>query len=114
VRWRFREGPSLPRRIEDTYLIKDCLWGLAGVADAKGQSSRVIRLWRIAVALDEAVGLLTPDFQPLRRPLASTVRARLNADAVQAELAKGRATTLDQAIAYGLEGVGDSKEPASR
>jgi hypothetical protein len=54
----FREGPSLPRRIEDTYLIKDCLWGLAGVADAKGQSSRVIRLWGIAVALDEAVGLL--------------------------------------------------------
>ena len=31
----FEESLTLANRTEDTYLIKDCLWGLAGVADAK-------------------------------------------------------------------------------
>jgi predicted ATPase/class 3 adenylate cyclase len=110
----FAESLTLAQGTEDTYLIKDCLWGLAGVADAKGQTSRLLRLWAIAAALDEAVRLLTPDFQPLRRRLGLAVRARLSPDAVEAELAKGRATSLDEAVAYALEGVGDSEEPASR
>jgi predicted ATPase/class 3 adenylate cyclase len=110
----FMESLTLAQGTEDTYLIKDCLWGLAGVADAKGQTSRLLRLWAIAAALDEAARLFTPDFQPLRRRLGSTVRARLSVDAVEAELAKGRATSLDEAVAYALEGVGDSEEPASR
>jgi predicted ATPase/class 3 adenylate cyclase len=110
----FKESLTLAQGTEDTYLIKDCLWGLAGVADAKGQTSRLLRLWAIAAALDEAVRLFTPDFQPLRRRLGSTVRARLSADAVKAELAKGRATNLDEAVAYALEGVADSEDPASR
>jgi predicted ATPase/class 3 adenylate cyclase len=110
----FEEALTLAKRTEDTYVIKDCLWGLAGVADAKGQSSRLVRLWAVAVALDEAVRLLTPDVQPLRRRLGSTVRARLNADAVEAELAKGRAANLDEVVAYALGGVGDLQEPASR
>jgi len=88
--------------------------GPGRVADAKGQSSRVVRLWAIAAALDETVGLLTPDFQPLRGRLESTVRARHGPDAVQAELAKGRVTSLDQAVAYALEGIYDSEEPARR
>jgi predicted ATPase/class 3 adenylate cyclase len=107
------EGLTLAQRTEDTYLIRDCLWGLAGVADGKDQASRVVRLWAIATALDEEVGILAPDLQPLRRRLGFAVRARLDADAFQAELAKGRATSLDEAVAYALEGVGDSKEPAS-
>jgi predicted ATPase/class 3 adenylate cyclase len=110
----FAESLTLAQTTEDTYLIKDCLWGLAGVADAKGQTSRCLRLWAVAAALDEAVRLLTPDFQPLRRRLGSAVRARLSPDAIEAELAKGRATSLDQAVAYALEGVGDSQDPASR
>jgi predicted ATPase len=110
----FEEALTLAKRTEDIYVVKDCLWGLAGVADAKGQSSRLVRLWAVAVALDEAVALLTPDFQPLRRRLGSSVRARLNADAFEAELAKGRATSLDQAVAYALQGVGGFEEPASR
>jgi hypothetical protein len=88
--------------------------GPGGVADAKGQTSRLLRLWAVAAALDEAVRLLTPDFQPLRRRLGSAVHARLSPDAVEAELAKGRATSLDEAVAYALEGVGGSEEPASR
>jgi hypothetical protein len=110
----FEESLTLAQGTEDTYLIKDCLWGLAGVADAKGQSSRLVRLWAVAVALDEAVGLLTPDFQPLRRRLGFAVRAQLSAEAIDAELAKGRATSLNEAVAYALEGVGGFEEPASR
>jgi predicted ATPase/class 3 adenylate cyclase len=110
----FEESLTLTRRTEDTYLIKDCLWGLAGVADAKGQASRLVRLWAIAVALDEAVGLDTPDFQPLRKRLGAAIRARLNPAAIEAELAKGRGTSRNEAVAYALEGVGDLEEPASR
>ena len=110
----FEESLTLARGIEDTYLIKECLWGLAGVADARGQSSRLLRLWAIATALDQAVRHLTPDVQPLRRRLGSTVRACLTPDAIEAELAKGRATSLDEAAAYALEGSGDIDEPTSR
>jgi predicted ATPase/class 3 adenylate cyclase len=110
----FAESLTLAQRTEDTYLIKDCLWGLAGVADAKGQSSRLVRLCAVAIALDEAVTFPTPYVQPLRRRLESAVRARLNADAIEAELAKGRATSLDEAVAYALQGVGDLEEPTSR
>jgi tetratricopeptide (TPR) repeat protein len=109
----FEESLTLARRLEDIYLIRDCLWGLAGVAGAKGQSSRAVRLWGAAAALDEAVGFSTPDVRPLRERLESTVRERLNADAFEAEFAKGRATSMDQAVAYALEQVG-SEEPASR
>jgi hypothetical protein len=109
----FEESLTLARRTEDTYLIKDCLWGLAGVAGAKGQSSRAVRLWGAAAAIDEALGIPAPDVQPVRRRLESTVRARLNADAFEAEFAKGRATSMDQAVVYALERVGDAELPAS-
>jgi hypothetical protein len=34
--------------------------------------------------------------------------------AARAELAKGRAASLDQVVAYALEGVGGFEKPASR
>ena len=109
----FEESLTLARRTEDTYLIKDCLWGLAGVAGAKGQSSRAVRLWGAAAALDEAVGISTPDVRPVRSRLESTVRTQLNADAFEAEFAKGRATSMDHATAYALERSGGPEESAN-
>jgi predicted ATPase/class 3 adenylate cyclase len=108
----FEESLTLARGTEDTYIIKDCLWGLAGVAGAKGQSSRAVRLWGAAAALDDAVGMSTPDVRPVRIRLEST-RARLNADAFEAEFAKGRAISMDQAVTYALERVGGAELPAS-
>lgn len=110
----FEESLTLARRTEDAYLIKDCLWGLAGVAGAKGRSFRAVRLWGTAAALDEAVGISTPDVQPVRRRLESTVRGRLNADAFEAEFAKGRATGMDHAVVYALERSGGPEESANR
>jgi hypothetical protein len=47
-----------------------------------------------------------------RRRLGAAIRARFSAAVIEAELAKGRATSLDKAVAYALEGVGDLQEPA--
>lgn len=45
--------------------------------------------------------------------MGAAIRARLSAAVIEAELAKGRATSLDKAVAYALEGLGDLEEPAS-
>jgi hypothetical protein len=45
--------------------------------------------------------------------LESTVRARLNADAFEAEFARGRATGMDHAAAYALERIGGPEESAN-
>jgi predicted ATPase len=110
----FEESLTLARGLEATPLIKDCLWGLAGVASATGYAARAVRLWGAAATLDDAVGFSPPDIRPLRERLASTVRKRLNADAFKAEFAKGRATSLDQAIAYALQRPSGSELFANR
>jgi predicted ATPase/class 3 adenylate cyclase len=99
----FEESLIQARRAEDVYIIRDCLWGLAGVADAKGQPSRAVRLWGTAATLDKALGFTAPDVRLLRERLEATVPERLDADAFQTEFTQGRATRMDQAIAYALE-----------
>jgi predicted ATPase/class 3 adenylate cyclase len=110
----FEESLTLARSAEDVYIIRDCLWGLAGVAGAKGQPSRAVRLCGAAATLDETLGFAAPDVRPLRERLEATVRERLKADAFETEFTQGRATSMDQAIAYALERIDGSEQPADR
>lgn len=98
-----QESLTLARRLGDHYLIKDCLWGMAAIAGAQGHACRAVRLWGTAATLARSIGISTPDLRPLHERLLSTVRAQLNEEAFEAEFAKGRATIMDEAVAYALQ-----------
>ena len=98
-----RESLTLARGLGDHYLIKDCLWGMAGIAGAQGHASRAVRLWGTAATLAQSIGISTPNLRPLHERLLSTVRAQLDEEAFEAEFAKGRATSMDEAVAYALQ-----------
>jgi predicted ATPase/class 3 adenylate cyclase len=81
---------------------------LAGVAASRGEIQRAARLWGAAVGSREATGIpWLPEERAMIEPHTDAARARLDGLSWQEEWEKGRSMTLDQAISYALEGVGD-------
>ena len=80
------------------------------LAAAEGQSARAARLMGAAQGLREAVRDPLPSYEAdfIERWLAPA-RARLSAPAFETALAEGRAMTMEQAVAYALEGTSDSE-----
>jgi predicted ATPase/class 3 adenylate cyclase len=85
--------------------IPACLEGLAWVAGEQGQPKQAAQLLGAAEALREASGASIPpaDHAEYERTVTA-VRAQLDAATFAAAWAAGRALSLEQAIAYALEG----------
>jgi predicted ATPase/DNA-binding SARP family transcriptional activator len=101
----YEESLKMWRDIGRKPNIVKSLWGLALVARGQEQWERAARLFGAEEALREVFG---QPFPPVERPefdcLVAPMRAALGEEAFAAAWAKGRAMTLEQAVAYALEG----------
>jgi predicted ATPase/DNA-binding SARP family transcriptional activator len=87
----------------ESYLA--ALEGLAGVSAARGQPERAARLFGTAETQRESRGMpLPPAYHAAYEHDVAAARAELNEATFAAAWAAGRAMTLEQAIAYALEG----------
>jgi hypothetical protein len=83
--------------------IPACLEGLGGVAGARGEAARAVRLFGATAVLRELVGYARePVDQPGFARWSAPVRATLGEEAFAAAWAEGEAMTLDDAVAEAL------------
>ena len=84
-----------------------CFAGLAGILAINGEPEQAARLFGAAELILENIGALEPadqlDFDNYKR----LVREQLNEVAFEKARAKGRSMTMEQAIQYALEELGD-------
>jgi predicted ATPase/DNA-binding XRE family transcriptional regulator len=97
----FRESLALYWELGSIDGVAILLEGLSGVAAAQGQPRRAARLLGAAAAIRDAVGMpLSSNAQAIYERLLAPARAQLDPTAWQAELAHGRAMSIEQAVAY--------------
>jgi class 3 adenylate cyclase len=96
------------REMADKRGIVAFLEGRASLAGAQGELDRAVRLFAAAAALRDAFGAPRPpaDRAEFERQVAST-GAQLGHQAFASSWAEGRSMSLEQAVAYALEGPGD-------
>jgi predicted ATPase/DNA-binding SARP family transcriptional activator/DNA-binding CsgD family transcriptional regulator len=83
--------------------VVESLEGMAGLAGALGEATRAAHLWGAAQAEREISGIaLSPGERALHEPYLDAARSRIGEAAWKAELAKGQAMSLDQAVEYTL------------
>ena len=89
--------------------VVGCLRGLAGVALQQGQIARAVRLQGACAALLQMAGgpplILPPAERAAEEAALAPARAQLDAAAWEAAWAAGQAMSLDEAVAYALEGL---------
>jgi len=97
------ESLRLLRDLNNTYDIKDCLVGLAGVAVEQGQPARAARLCGAIDALLESIGTVLERAEGAThdRTIAAA-RAQLDQATFAAMCAEGQAMPLERIIAYAL------------
>jgi hypothetical protein len=99
-----RESLALALRLHGTKITAYSLEGLAGASAILGEGRRAARLFGAAETLRElsgsVIGLAT--LRELRERHLAALRARFDADDLEAEWSGGRATTFDQAAEYVL------------
>jgi len=101
----FEESLALQRDLRDKPGIATSLVGLALVASALGQSNRASMLFGAAEALRESTGIPLPPFiLDEYQGCVASLKARLGDAAFATTWAKGRAMTLEEALASGLAG----------
>jgi tetratricopeptide (TPR) repeat protein len=97
----FREALSLYRELESKDGLATALEGLSGVAAAQHQPGRCARLLGAAAAIREALGMpLSPNSQTIYNRMLEAAKTQLAPAEWEAELARGRAMSLEQAIAH--------------
>jgi tetratricopeptide (TPR) repeat protein len=101
------EGVAISEQMRDQANLSYFLEGLAVVASVQGSAERSTHLFGAAERLLEAVGApvynyYKPDPSLYERTISAT-RSRLGVADFEEALAKGRAMTFDQAVAYALE-----------
>lgn len=104
-----KESLILSREMEDKIAIAECLEGLAGVAGVIGATGAAARLWGAAEALREETAPLSPDEKSLREPYLEAARSTLPETAWAGAWEKGRNMTLEEAVAFALEGRADAR-----
>jgi predicted ATPase/DNA-binding SARP family transcriptional activator len=106
---QFQEGLVLFLEIGDHSGVAACLVGLAGASGGAGQRERAARLFGAGEALFEASSARLDPVDRLEydRNLAA-VRAALDAATFAAARAAGRALTMEQAVAYALQGAAET------
>ena len=89
-------------------VVLTTLEGYACVAGAQGEARRAARLWGAAQTLQEAKGIpRDTDWLAEADECMSAVRLDLGEQAWEEALAEARAMTLEEAVAYALEGNED-------
>ncbi|HET9001167.1 MAG TPA: LuxR C-terminal-related transcriptional regulator, partial [bacterium] len=90
-----------------SFVVIECLEGLAGVAGGRGQHQRAARLFGAADAVREAIGFprRPPDNDHHERAVAS-VRSAFGDAAFETAVVQGRSMGLDDAVAYALTDPG--------
>jgi predicted ATPase/DNA-binding XRE family transcriptional regulator len=98
------DGLRLSHRLGDNRVTLFCLVTLAGIVATQGKTERAARLWSAGEALGAAMGIAIPPSVLAEYHKRLTVpRSRLGEDFWRAACERGRAMTLDQAVAYALE-----------
>jgi predicted ATPase len=99
-----RESLALALRLHDTQIAAYCLEGLAGASAMLGEDQRAARIFGTAEALRErtgsVIGLAT--LRELRERHLAALRARFDADDLEAEWSVGRTMTFEQAVEFVL------------
>jgi predicted ATPase/class 3 adenylate cyclase len=91
----FHEAGNLPS-------IAGMLDGLAAVASTRGRHEAALRLTGAAAALKERIGGGIPMAAVIFEDVTPAAGAAIGKDAADAELARGRSMTVDEAVAYAL------------
>ena len=103
----FEEGVALAEQVADRANAAYCLEGLATVAGIQGEAERSARLFGAAEGLLEVLGAPVYDYYnpdpSLHERTVSATRSRLGDTAFEEARERGRAMTLEQAVAYALE-----------
>jgi hypothetical protein len=96
---------TLYQQLGDPYFMAHCLVGWAGVAGARQQPIRAVRLLGAVERMLETIGSkLTPVDRDHYGPIYAAARSQLDEAAWAAAWAEGQAMTMEAAIAYALEG----------
>jgi predicted ATPase len=110
----FEEGVALAEQVADRANVAYCLEGLATVAGARGEAERSAHLFGAAEGLLEVLGAPVYDYYnpdpSMRERTVSATRSRLGDTAFEEARERGRAMTLEQAVAYALEDYQASPE----
>jgi non-specific serine/threonine protein kinase len=111
ARERFQEGLATASAIGATATVVETLEGFAGIASRSGKAVRAMRLVGAATALREVIGVPRMPFeQGMVEGWLAPARRQLSTEEGAAARAEGRAMPLEQAIAYALEGTGQTAE----
>jgi predicted ATPase/DNA-binding winged helix-turn-helix (wHTH) protein/Tfp pilus assembly protein PilF len=106
------ESLTLRRELGDKYGIIECLEGLAGSVVAQGRLEQAVRLLGAAAALRTATGaVLSPRAHARSERLLSVLRAGLDEAVFAAAWTTGQATTLEQLLTYGHQGIVPASVP---
>jgi predicted ATPase len=103
---RYAESLAVRWDLGDRRGVAESLTGMARAAMASGRAERAVRLFGTADGLIRALGAtLLFGVQPASEDELSGARHSLGDEAFAAAWAEGQAMTLEQAIAYALEGA---------
>ena len=100
----YEESLAIVRELGHKRGIARLLEGFAGLAAARAQPERAVRLAGAAAGLRETLGMpLPPADQAKLEERLSPARDALSKEAAEAAWTEGRATPLEQAIAFALQ-----------
>ena len=106
------ESLTLRRELGDKYGMIECLEGLAGSAVAQGQLEQATRLLGAAAALRQATGVgLSPRAHARSERHLSVVQSGLDEAVFAAAWTTGQATTLEQLLTCGHQGIVPASVP---
>ena len=99
-----RESVGIAGMLRDNFNAVYCATGLAGVADRQGQAERAARLFGTADALSKKTGAQVSWslWRSLNELDLASTRAMLDSDAFAEAWARGRAMSLEEAVAEAL------------
>jgi tetratricopeptide (TPR) repeat protein len=100
----FAKGLTLCRERESLRGSASLLTGFAGVAEGRGQLARAAKLLGAVETNQTVTGWLTRLFYHEYKRIYASVRSTLGEEAFEAAADNGRDMTLDEAIAFTLEG----------
>ncbi len=103
---KLREALILARQLDSKYALSGGLWRLSEIAQLTGDPARTVRLYLAAKNINESIGAWTEEDEINFEKIMASCRAALSEAEFEEAMEQGRAMTMEQAIAYALEGLG--------
>ena len=101
------ESLTLSSVLGHELLVAENLEALAAVTGTRGEGARAARLWGAAEALREATDALLPPSEGALLDSYAAARSQLGEEAWKRAWEEERAMTLEEAVAFALEGGAD-------